>query len=32
MGAGRWLAKVSVLLLLDRLPSSALSMKGTDTK
>lgn len=32
MGAGRWLAKVSVLLLLDRLPSSMLSMKGTDTK
>jgi hypothetical protein len=32
MGAGRWLAKVSVLLLLDRLPSSLLSMKGTDTK
>lgn len=32
MGAGRWLARVSVLLLLDRLPCSRLSTEGTGTK
>lgn len=32
MGAGRWLAKVSVLLLLDRLPCSRLSTEGTGTQ